>query len=360
MKTELQKPLQKIILIELLVPLALLVFGSYHGVLQVLYRAGVIRAVSFAGIEYYQGLTAHGVINAIVLTTFFAVALGHALVSQELESPLSILGAGLSLTLMLLGAVMAAAMIFTGKATVLYTFYPPLKAHPVFYLGLAIFIVGSWIALYTWVPVYLRWRRNNPGKKTPLAIVGMFATFIVWQICTLPVAYEVLVLLVPWSLGWTTGINVLLSRTLFWFFGHALVYFWLLPIYVLYYTVLPRLADGKLFSDFAGRFTFMVFIVLSTPLGLHHQFADPGISSAWKGTQMVLTMLVAIPSMLTAFTIAASLEYGARQRGGTGLFAWWQKLPFFSADRWLFSTSSAASPFFSLAGSPGSSTLRTA
>ncbi|HXZ31628.1 MAG TPA: cbb3-type cytochrome c oxidase subunit I, partial [Terriglobales bacterium] len=218
MKTELQKPLQKIILIELLVPLALLVFGSYHGVLQVLYRAGVIRAAAFAGIEYYQGLTAHGVINAIVLTTFFAVALGHALVSQELESPLSILGAGLSLTLMLLGAVMAAAMIFAGKATVLYTFYPPLKAHPVFYLGLAIFIVGSWIALYTWVPVYLRWRRNNPGKKTPLAIVGMFATFIVWQICTLPVAYEVLVLLVPWSLGWTTGINVLLSRTLFWFF----------------------------------------------------------------------------------------------------------------------------------------------
>ena len=56
----------------------------------------------------------------------------------------------------------------------------------------------------------------------------------------------------------------------------------------------------------------MMFIVLSTPLGLHHQFADPGISSAWKGMQMVLTMLVAIPSMLTAFTVAASLEYGAR------------------------------------------------
>ena len=152
------------------------------------------------------------------------------------------------MTLMLFGSVMAAAMIFTGKATVLYT-YPPLKAHPVFYLGLAIFIVGSWIALYTWIPVYLRWRKNNPGKKTPLAIVGMFATFIVWQISTLPVAFEVLVLLVPWSLGWTTGINVVLGRTLFWFFGHPLVYFWLLPIYVLYYTMLPRLAEGKLFSD---------------------------------------------------------------------------------------------------------------
>jgi len=337
MKTELQAPLQKIVLIELLVPLALLLFGAYHGVLQVLYRAGVIRATSFAGIEYYQGLTLHGVINAIVLTTFFAVALGQVLVSQELESPISVLGSALSAVLMLLGAVMAAAMIFLGKATVLYTFYPPLKAHPIFYAGLAIFVVGSWIPLYTFIPVYLRWRKNNPGKKTPMAVVGMFATFIVWQLCTLPVAYEVLVMLLPWSLGWTAGINVVLSRTLFWFFGHALVYFWLLPIYVLYYTMLPRLAGGKLFSDFAGRFSFMMFIVLSTPLGLHHQFADPGISSAWKGMQMVLTLMVAIPSMLTAFTVAASMELGARARGGTGLFGWWKKVPCFCTDNWLFS-----------------------
>jgi len=334
---ELQKSLQRIILVELLVPLALVLFGSFHGVLQVIFRAGVIRATSFAGIEYYQGLTAHGVINAIVLTAFFAVALGHALISQELKSRLSIFGAGLSMGLMLLGAVMAAAMIYTGQATVLYTFYPPLKAHPIFYVGLVIFIVGSWVPLYMWVPVYLRWRRENPGKKTPLAVVGMFATFIVWQMATLPVAFEVLVQLVPWSLGWTAGVNVVLSRTLFWFFGHPLVYFWLLPIYVMYYTMLPRLAGGKLFSDFAGRFTFMSLILLSCPLGLHHQFADPGISTAWKGIQGVLTMTVVIPSLLTACTIAASLEFAARGRGGTGLFAWWRKLPYFDRENWLFS-----------------------
>ncbi len=334
---QMQPALRIIILTELLVPLTLLVFGAYHGVLQVLYRAGIIRATSFAGIDYYQGLTAHGVINAIVLTTLFAVALGNALVTQELESPLSIFGAGLSLALMLLGAVMAAAMIFTGHATVLYTFYPPLKAHPIFYLGLALFIVGSWVAFYTWIPVYLRWRKNNRDEKTPLAVVGMFATFIVWQMCTIPVAYEVLVMLLPWSLGWTPGVNVVLARTLFWFFGHPLVYFWLLPIYVLYYTMLPRLAGGKLYSDFAGRLSFMAFIVLSCPLGLHHQFADPGISATWKGIQTVLTLFVAIPSMLTAFTLAASMEYGARQRGGTGLFGWWKALPYFSRENWLFS-----------------------
>src|SRR5579871_6943579 len=128
---QMQPALRIIILTELLVPLTLLVFGAYHGVLQVLYRAGVIRSTSFAGIDYYQGLTAHGVINAIVLTTLFAVALGNVIVSQELGTGLSVFGAGLSLALMVIGAVAAAAMIFAGKATVLYTFYPPLKAHPV-------------------------------------------------------------------------------------------------------------------------------------------------------------------------------------------------------------------------------------
>jgi len=333
---ELQKSLRTIILAELLVPLTLFIFGAYHGVLQGMYQAGVIRATKFAGIDYYEGLTAHGVINAIVLTTFFAVAFGYTVVSQELKSKVSIPGASISLVLMLGGSVMAAVMIFMGKATVLYTFYPPLMAHPLFYLGLALFIVGSWIPMWTWIPVYLRWRKENPGRKTPLGVVGIFASFIVWQMATLPVAFEVLVQLLPWSLGWTSGVNVMLTRTLFWFFGHPLVYFWLLPTYVLYYTMLPRLAGGKLFSDFAGRFTFMSLILLSCPLGLHHQFADPGITTTNKGIQTVLTLFVVIPSLLTAFTVAASLELGARNRGGGGLFGWWKKLPYFESKNWLF------------------------
>jgi len=47
--------------------------------------------------------------------------------------------------------------------------------------------------------------------------------------------------------------------------------------------------------------------------------------------------LVAVPSFLTAFTMAASMEQGARQSGGQGLFGWWKKLPYLDKDRWLFS-----------------------
>jgi cytochrome c oxidase subunit 1 len=48
-------------------------------------------------------------------------------------------------------------------------------------------------------------------------------------------------------------------------------------------------------------------------------------------------MLVAVPSLVTAFTLAASMEHGARQQGGTGLFGWWKKLPYLDRDRWMFS-----------------------
>lgn len=331
--------LRRLILIEVVFPMVLLIFGIYHGLMQVLFRAGVIRRASFLGIEYYQGLTLHGTINAIVFTTFFEVAFGYAVVRYHLGKGFHMGTAWISCALMLVGTLLAAIPMFTGHASVLYTFYPPLKAHPAFYVGLALFVVGSWVAFFNWIPPYRRWRKENPGKKVPLAVVGIFSTFIVWLIATLPVAYEVIVMLIPWSFGWVDTINVPLARLLFWFFGHPLVYFWILAVYVMYYTMLPRITGGKLFSDFAGRFTFLWFILYSAPIGIHHQFTEPAISSEWKFLHSFFTMLVAIPSFVTAFTLAASMEHGAKSSGGTGLFGWWGRLPYVSreGDRWLFS-----------------------
>ena len=84
-------------------------------------------------------------------------------------------------------------------------------------------------------------------------------------------------------MGWVATVNVPLARMLFWFFGHPLVYFWLVPAYVMYYTMLPKLAGGKrVLPDFAGRLTFLWLVLYSAPVGIHHQFTEPGISSTWK------------------------------------------------------------------------------
>ncbi|MGV3658299.1 MAG: cbb3-type cytochrome c oxidase subunit I [Chitinophagaceae bacterium] len=333
---QLSKSIKRAIYWELGIPLALLSIGIYHGLMQVIYRAGVLRDSSFANLDYYQGLTLHGVINAIVLTTFFAVAFGHATIAFYLKKEPNKTATWISFWLMTIGTVMAAWAMLAGKASVLYTFYPPLKGHPLFYLGTALLIVGSWIPLFDWMRLYRQWKRENPGKKVPLAVLGTLVNFIIWFTCTLAVAYEVLVLLLPWAMGWRPTVNVTLARTLFWFFGHALVYFWLLPAYIMFYNFLPKLAGGKLYSDMAGRIAAFGFLLFSIPIGVHHQFSDPSITKGVKLFQSILTFGVAIPSFITAFTIAASLEYAGRRRGGKGLLGYFSKLPYLDPNRFLF------------------------
>ncbi|KAK3605052.1 hypothetical protein CHS0354_000718 [Potamilus streckersoni] len=100
--------------------------------------------------------------------------------------------------------------------------------------------------------------------------------------------------------------------------------------------MLPKLAGGKLYSDYAGRFVFMIFILLSIPLGVHHQFAEPGISSGYKDFQSFLTHLIAIPSLITAFNLASSLEYAGKKNGATGILGWMKKLPYANTDKYMF------------------------
>src|SRR4030095_4668980 len=186
-KIEIEPGLQKMILIEIIFPMVLLILGIYHGLMQVLYRAGIIHRSQFLGLDYFQGLTLHGVVNAIVFTTFFAVAFGYAIIRYYLGRPVNMKVAWLSFGLMIVGTLLAAAAILSGKATVLYTFYPPLRAHPAFYFGVVLLVVGSWVAFFNWLPPYFAWKRDHPGEKVPLAVVGIFATFIIWLIATTPV-----------------------------------------------------------------------------------------------------------------------------------------------------------------------------
>ncbi len=342
---------KRLILSQLAIPMALLVIGIWGGLMQVCFRAGVLHEdpvltlIKAVGLldkdyimadEYYRGLTMHGVVNAIVFTTFFAVAFGNILIPYALRKTLNTTIAWIGNALMLVGSVTAAGAIITGNASVLYTFYPPLQAHWTFYVGATVLVIGSWVSSANWISMYVSWRKEHPSEKVPIPVVGMFTTFIVWFMATIPVAVEILFLLLPWTLGWTEGVNVPLARTLFWFFGHALVYFWLLPAYTMYYSIMPRLAGGKLFSDGVARAVFMMFVILSVPIGAHHQYADPAVSSGSKLLHAFFTYGVAIPSLLTAFTMAASLEYAAQKRGAKGLFSWVFNQPFFTKEVWLF------------------------
>jgi cytochrome c oxidase subunit 1 len=70
-------------------------------------------------------------------------------------------------------------------------------------------------------------------------------------------------------------IDAALGRTLFSITLHAIVYFWLMPAYIGFYTLLAEAAGGRLYSDTMGRLTFIMFLVFSLPVGMHHLLADP-------------------------------------------------------------------------------------
>src|SRR6202043_1429514 len=76
-----------------------------------------------------------------------------------------------------------------------------------------------------------------------------------------------------------------------------------------------------------ARISFILFLVVSMPIGIHHLFADPQVGSGFKFMHSVFTALVAVPTLLTVFTICASVEIAARLRGGRGSFGWIKALP---------------------------------
>jgi cytochrome c oxidase subunit I len=148
-----------------------------------------------------------------------------------------------------------------------------------------------------------------------------------WAWTSLGAAIEVLVLILPASLGWTDTINAGLARVFFSWTLHAIVYFWLMPAYIVFYTIFPRAIGGRLYSDTMGRVSFALFLVFSMPIGIHHLFADPQVGAGFKFVHAAMTAMVSIPTFLTVFTIVASAEIAGRLRGGKGPFGWVKTLP---------------------------------
>ncbi len=298
---------------------------------------GPLQAMNYAGVDlyqylpwlrsYYQGLTLHGVLNALVFTTYLNAAILLYFPAREMKIPMNLPFVWTTYGVMTGGLAMAAVAILSNTSNVLYTFYPPLAGHWGFYLGLALVVVASLMVAFETLRMRATFKRQNPDKVTPIVTYMAVMTQLMWILASVGIVVEVVVFLLPWSLGLIAGVDPGLARTLFWWTGHPIVYYWLLPAYISWYGFMPKQAGGELVSDSLTRLAFLMFLMFSTPVGFHHQFTDPGISAGWKMVHSLLTMFVGIPSLITAFTVAASLEVGGKRAGGKGVFGWIGKLP---------------------------------
>jgi cytochrome c oxidase subunit I len=277
---------------------------------------------------YYRSVTAHGSAMGYVLPTLVAMGFGYAITELALKRPLvGVRWAWAGLILVVVGAVTAMAPVSLGYASVLYTFYPPMIGSPFYYIGVVFVVVGSWIWVALMSINLMLWKRDNPDVPVPLPMFANVAGAYLWGWTAVGAAIEVLVLILPVALGLRNTIDAGLSRVFFSWTLHAIVYFWLMPTYIAYYTIFPRAIGGRLYSDAMGRVAFILFVVVAMPIGIHHLFADPQVGSGFKFVQSAFTALVALPTLVTVFTICASAEIAGRLRGGQGPFGWIAALP---------------------------------
>lgn len=277
---------------------------------------------------YYRSVTGHGTVMGYVLPTLVAMGFGYAITELALKRPLiGLRWAWAGFWLVIAGTLMAATTTALGKSSILYTFYPPMIGSSFYYLGVVLVVVGSWIWVALMSVNLYAWKKANPDATVPLAMYGNVAGAYLWAWTSVGAAIEILALILPASLGFTDTINAGLARVFFSWTLHAIVYFWLMPAYIAFYTLFPRAIGGRLYSDTMGRVAFALFLVFSMPIGIHHLFADPQVGAGFKFVHAAMTAMVSIPTLLTVFTIVASAEVVGRLRGGKGPFGWVKALP---------------------------------
>ena len=277
---------------------------------------------------YYRSVTAHGTVMAYVMPTLVAMAFGYFITEAALERPL--IGrnwAWLGFALLAAGTVIALIPVALGLASVLYTFYPPLIGNPAYYIGVVLVVVGSWIWVALMAVNLHIWKRDHPGEPVPLVMFANVAGAYLWAWTSVGAALELLFQIIPVALGLARTIDAGLARVFFSWTLHAIVYFWLMPTYIAFYTIVPRAIGGRLFSDTMGRLAFILFLVVAMPIGIHHLFMDPEVGSGFKFMHGVFTAMVTLPTLLTVFTICASVEIAGRLRGGKGVLGWIGALP---------------------------------
>ena len=273
---------------------------------------------------YYRSVTAHGTTMAYVFPTLVAMGFGYFVTEEALKRPLiGLRWAWLGFALVVVGTFMAIIPVALGHASVLYTFYPPLIGSPFYYIGVVLVVVGSWIWVALMSVNLYCWKRDNPGRAGALRDVRDGRRLL--------------------SLGLDRG-----GR------GDRIV--------------VPDHPGGAWLAQHDRRRTGARLLLLDAArdrlfladAGLHRLLHDrsagdrrPAVqrhdgadrlhsvpcrrdadrhpshcsrirrsASGFKFLHSVFTAIVAMPTLLTVFTICASVEIAGRLRGGKGVLGW--------------------------------------
>jgi cytochrome c oxidase subunit 1 len=278
---------------------------------------------------FYRFLTLHGLNMLIFFIIFFEMAVlyfaGPVLLNCRLPMPRA---GWLAFALMLAGMLTVNATVLAGKADVLFTSYPPLQAHPLYYLGIILFAVGALVvtALFFATLVVARRERTYAGS-IPLVSFGALTAAII-AVITLLHGAAIYIPTFLWSLG-LMHVDPQVYRMVWWGLGHSSQQINVAAQVSVWYLLAGLTVGGVVVNEKISRMAFVLYILFISMASAHHLLVDPGMGPAWKIWNTSYAMYLAVlASMVHGFTVPAGIEMGQRLRGYTrGTFEWLKKAP---------------------------------
>src|SRR6266545_6304118 len=210
---------ERLIKVHAVASVVALLVGAVAAVLIVLTRW---QAVHLLPAEwFYRILTVHGMSMLIFFILFFEMAVLYfasaVILNSRVATPrVAWTGFGL----MVLGSVLVEWMMWAGRADVLFTSYVPLRADPLYYLGVILFAVGALVVVGVFFGTLVVAKRERTYQgSVPLVTFGAAAAAII-AVGTLGHGAAIYIPTFLWSLG-LMKVDPEIYRMVWWGLGHA-------------------------------------------------------------------------------------------------------------------------------------------
>lgn len=279
---------------------------------------------------YYRFLTVHGLNALIFWIVFFEIAglyFGSTVVlNTRFCAP--VVG-WLAFALMAVGMLMVNYITFIGQADVLMTSYVPLKAHPLFYLGIILFAVGALVGVFLFfINLMIARNERSYGDSLPLFTYGLAAAAII-AVITLVSGAIIYIPTFLWSLGIIENMDAAVYKLIWWGLGHSSQQINVCAMISIWYLTSFLTLGGTSINERVSRSAFFLYILFICLASAHHLLSDPAVSSAWKVWNTSYAMYLAVlASMIHAFAVPSSMESAQRRRGYiNGMYEWLAKAP---------------------------------
>jgi cytochrome c oxidase subunit I len=324
---QMHQPAERLIKAHAVAATIALIIGGVSAILILLTRWQAVHLLD--PVMFYRVLTAHGLTMLIFYIIFFEMAVLYYAAGPLLNSRIAAPKLGwFNFGLMATGAVLCEWMIWTGKADVLMTSYIPLRADPLYYLGIILFAVGALLVCFQFFATLIIAKREKTYEGSlPLVTYGAVTAAIIAVITLLHGAATYIPTFL-WSIG-LMEVDPQVYRMLWWALGHSSQQINVAAMVAIWYLLGAFTVGAVVLNEKISRTAFVLYILFISMASAHHLLVDPGFSSSWKVVNTSYFMYMAVlASMLHGFTVPAGVEVGQRLRGySQGLFGWVKRAP---------------------------------